>query len=110
MAKYFSNALREDDLLASATAAVIVLEGAAGTVQEIFQCVTPLFYADEHAALPQLVLVGMQQWTERIPVWPALQALAAGRRFGEHLHLVRTPAEAIDIVRAGSAQAVDAAN
>ena len=47
--KYFSNAIREDGLLARATAGLVVLEGAAGTVQEIFQAVTPLFYAPAEA-------------------------------------------------------------
>ena len=33
IAKYFSNAIREDGLLARCTAGLVVLEGAAGTVQ-----------------------------------------------------------------------------
>ncbi len=45
IAKYFSNALREDGLLARSTAGVVVAPGAAGTVQEIFQFATLLFYA-----------------------------------------------------------------
>ena len=44
IAKYFSNALREDGLLARCTAGTVVLAGAAGTVQEIFQGVTRLYY------------------------------------------------------------------
>ena len=51
--KYFSNAIREDGLLARATAGLVVLEGAAGTVQEIFQAVTPLFYAPAEASSPR---------------------------------------------------------
>lgn len=100
VAKYFSNALREDDLLAGSNDAVIVLEGAAGTVQEIFQSVTPLYYAPDDAELADLVLVGRQQWTQTVPVWPALEVLAAGKRFAHHLHLVETPQEALDIVLA----------
>ncbi|CAM3353263.1 LOG family protein [Dermacoccus barathri] len=100
IAKYFSNALREDDLLAGSNDAVVVLEGAAGTVQEIFQSVTPLYYAPDDAPLPDLVLVGQRQWTEMVPVWPALTALSEGKRFAEHLHLVETPGEALDIVLA----------
>lgn len=100
IAKYFSNALREDDLLAGSNDAVVVLEGAAGTVQEIFQSVTPLYYAPADTPLPDLVLVGVQQWTQTVPVWPALQALASGKRLAEHLHLVETPDEALEIVLA----------
>jgi predicted Rossmann-fold nucleotide-binding protein len=116
IAKYFSNAIREDGLLTRATAGLVVLEGAAGTVQEIFQAVTPLFYAGDTAVLPPLVLVGQAAWNERVPVWPALQALAGvgeGRRgipgqdgYGESeghglrssLHLVDTVKEAADVV------------
>ncbi|HET7399296.1 MAG TPA: Rossmann fold nucleotide-binding protein [Intrasporangium sp.] len=88
VAKYFSNAIREDGLLARCTGGVVVLPGAAGTVQEIFQAVTPLYYAREEAPLPPLVLVGRWHWTEQLPIWPALQALARSRRMAGSLHLV----------------------
>jgi predicted Rossmann-fold nucleotide-binding protein len=94
IAKYFSNAIREEGLLARSTAGVVVLDGAAGTVQEIFQAVTPLYYARDDAPLPPLVLVGREHWTDTVPVWPALQALARGRRMEQSVHLV----EAIDDV------------
>ena len=76
VAKFFSNALREDGLLARANAGLVVLEGAAGTVQEIFQALTPLFYAgtgpDQPArALPPVVLVGQEYWTDTVPIWSA---------------------------------------
>ncbi|MDN5797004.1 MAG: LOG family protein [Intrasporangium sp.] len=88
VAKYFSNALREDGLLARSTAGIIVLPGAAGTVQEIFQAVTPLYYAAGDAALAPLVLVGVDHWSRAVPVWPALQRLASGRRMSASVHLV----------------------
>ncbi|GAA2036216.1 LOG family protein [Terrabacter terrae] len=88
IAKYFSNAIREEGLLARSNAGIVVLDGAAGTVQEIFQAVTPLFYAAEGAPLPPLVLVGREHWTERMPVWPALTAIAAGRPMAQAIHLV----------------------
>ena len=45
IAKYFSNAIREDGLLARCDAGVVVVPGAAGTVQEVFQLATRLYYA-----------------------------------------------------------------
>ena len=45
IAKFFSNALREDGLLARCTDGVVYLPGAAGTVQEVFQAVTGHYYA-----------------------------------------------------------------
>ena len=98
--KYFSNALREDGLLARSTAGLVVLEGAAGTVQEIFQAATPLYYSREGAALPVVVLVGREHWTQVVPVWPALTALASGRAMAEHLHLVDSVDEAAEVVLA----------
>ncbi|MEI2779218.1 MAG: Rossmann fold nucleotide-binding protein [Tetrasphaera sp.] len=58
IAKYFSNAIREDWLLARANAGVVVLPGAAGTVQEIFQFATRAYYAVGRPA--PLVLVGVE--------------------------------------------------
>lgn len=98
IAKYFSNALREDVLLSQSSGGLVVLPGAAGTVQEIFQAATPLYYADEDEDLPPLVLVGREHWTETLPVWPALRALGVGQPLGEVIHLVDTPAEAAAIV------------
>ena len=77
--KYFSNAIREDGLLARATAGLVVLEGAAGTVQEIFQAVTPLFYAPPSRRSRPLVLVGQEYWSETVPVWAAVRALGQER-------------------------------
>ncbi|WP_281966203.1 LOG family protein [Serinicoccus marinus] len=100
IAKFFSNALREDLLLAHSRGGLVVLPGAAGTVQEIFQMATRLYYevdAPEEGPAP-LVLVGREHWTERLPVWPLLQALGQGRSMGGALHLVDTVEEAADLV------------
>ena len=78
----------------------MVLEGAAGTVQEIFQAVTPLFYAATEAPLAPLVLVGQEYWTDTVPVWPAVQALAQGRGMSGAVHLVETAGEAEALVLA----------
>lgn len=101
IAKYFSNAIREDGLLARCTAGVVVLPGAAGTVQEVFQAATRLYYADEGAPLPRLVLVGRRRWAEEVPVWPALRGLAAGRAMEERIHLVDDVAGAVAVLSGG---------
>jgi predicted Rossmann-fold nucleotide-binding protein len=88
IAKYFSNAIREDGLLARCTAGLVVLPGAAGTVQEIFQAATRLYYAPADTVLPPMVLVGARHWTQTVPVWAGLTALAAGRGMERALHLV----------------------
>ena len=98
IAKFFSNAVREDLLLASSNAGLVVLPGAAGTVQEIFQMVTRLYY--ETVELPRpLILVGREHWTSELPVWPLLLSLGQDRSMGANLHLVDGVDETADIVR-----------
>ena len=106
--KYFSNAIREDGLLSRATAGLVVLEGAAGTVQEIFQALTPRFYAtpdDDTAPLvvPPLVLVGQEYWTDTVPIWAAVRALGQDRPLGDAIHLVDTVEEAAAVVACANA-------
>ena len=105
--KYFSNAIREDGLLSRATAGLVVLEGAAGTVQEVFQALTPRFYATRTSTtprrrLPPLVLVGQEYWTDTVPIWAAVRALGQGRPLGDAIHLVDTIEEAAAVVTAAS--------
>ncbi len=88
IAKFFSNAIREDGLLARSGAGLVVLEGSAGTVQEVFQAITPLFYATAGTAPVPLVLVGQRHWVDTVPVWPAVQALMSGRTMATSVHLV----------------------
>lgn len=87
VAKYFKNAIREDILLHLASAGIVFLPGAAGTVQEVFQDACENFYADASAVAP-MVLVGVGYWTRTLPVWPLLQALARGRAMEHQVHLV----------------------
>ena len=102
VAKFFSNALREDILLARCDAGIVVLPGAAGTVQEIFQAVTRMYYTDAPASgIPPLVLVGRQQWAHDVPVWDLLTHLAKERTMESSIHLVDSTDEAAQIVLGG---------
>jgi predicted Rossmann-fold nucleotide-binding protein len=94
IAKFFSNALREDLLLHHSTSGLVVLPGAAGTVQEVFQMATRLYY-EVDGRVPTLVLVGARYWTEELPVWPLLRALARDRRMEQAIHLVGSTDEAV---------------
>lgn len=93
IAKYFRNALRESILLEIADAGIVFLPGAAGTVQEIFQDACENYYATDDAIAP-MVLVGREYWTQTLPAWPLLRALARGRAMEPHVHLVDTVGEA----------------
>jgi predicted Rossmann-fold nucleotide-binding protein len=87
IAKYFKNAIREDVLLHVCRAGIVFLPGRGGTVQEVFQDACENYYADQ-ASLAPMVLVGERYWTEELPVWPVLEALAAGRGMAAFIHLV----------------------
>lgn len=93
IAKYFVNAVREDGLLARSTAGVIFLPGAAGTVQEIFDNATPNYYSSHGEPTP-MVLVDRAHWTEKLPTWPLLQALATNRPMAARIALVDSIDEA----------------
>lgn len=88
IAKFCSNALREDILLQRCKGGLVYLPGAAGTVQELFQAVTGNYYAADPSTLTPLVLVGVEQWTQTLPAWPLLEALAAGKPMAECIFLV----------------------
>ncbi len=100
IAKYFRNATREAVLLEVCTAGIAFLPGAAGTVQEVFQDACENYYADP-SSVTTMVLVGVEHWTRTLPVWPLLQALAAERSMGAHIHLVDTVDEAAELLTAG---------
>lgn len=97
IAKYFSNAQREDVLLSRARGGIIYLPGAAGTVQEVFQAVTPNYYGDAATQVP-LILVDVNHWTTTLPVWPLLQSLATNRPMTHSTHLINTIEQATALV------------
>jgi predicted Rossmann-fold nucleotide-binding protein len=87
IAKYVRNAQREAILLEVCQAGIVFLPGTGGTVQEVFQDACENYYADESSVAP-MVLVGRTYWTEELPAWPLLQALARDRPMEPHVHLV----------------------
>jgi predicted Rossmann-fold nucleotide-binding protein len=86
VAKYFANSVREDGLLAIASHGVIFAPGSAGTVQEVFMDACQNHYETFPLVSP-MVLLGVTHWTERLPVWPLLRALSAGKPWGQLLAL-----------------------
>lgn len=100
IAKYFRNAQREAILLQVCDAGIVFLPGAGGTVQEVFQDACENYYAAEDKVAP-MVLVGARYWTETLPAWPLLEALARGRAMEGHVHLVDSVEEAAALVGEG---------
>jgi predicted Rossmann-fold nucleotide-binding protein len=82
IAKYFSNALREDTILRLARGGIVFAPGRAGTVQEIFQAATKTFYGTDGASGPY-VFLGKHFWTDVQPVEAILRPLLAGSPHGD---------------------------
>lgn len=101
IAKFFSNAVREDTLLRLCRGGLVFLPGAAGTVQELFQSVTPNYYAPDETAVAPLVLLGRDFWTRTVPAWDLIATLARDRPMASHVHLVDTAEEAVGLLTAG---------
>jgi predicted Rossmann-fold nucleotide-binding protein len=97
IAKFFQNSVREATLLNRCDGGVIFLPGAAGTVQEVFQDACENYYAEPDLVAP-MVLVGRRHWSETVPVWPLLEALADTKGFRHAVELVDTIDEAIRFV------------
>jgi len=97
VAKFFRNAVREALLLEVCDAGIAFLPGAGGTVQEVFQDACENYYADE-SSIASMVLVGRRYWTETLPAWPLLQALARDRPMADRVHLVDDVEEAAAVL------------
>jgi predicted Rossmann-fold nucleotide-binding protein len=102
IAKYFSNAIREDTILRLTRGGIVFASGRAGTVQEIFQAATKTFYATDGTSGP-FVFLGRRFWTEELPVATLLRPLLAASPHGDLTHLIEItddPAEAVAMVLA----------
>ena len=102
IAKYFSNAIREDTILRLSRGGIVFAPGMAGTVQEVFQAATKTFYATDGVSGP-FVFLGVQHWTERLPIRGLLEPLLAASPVGdlrELLHITDDVAEAAEILTA----------
>jgi hypothetical protein len=102
IAKYFSNAIREDTILRLARGGIVFAAGWAGTVQEVFQAATKTFYATDGAS-GAYVFLDRVYWTERLPVHTLLGPLLAASPAGDlsgMVHLTDDVAEALALLTA----------
>ncbi len=103
IAKYFSNAIREDTILRLARGGVVFAPGRAGTVQEIFQAVTKAYYLADGESGP-LVFLDAEFWTSTVPVDALLRRLLGGSPHGDLsgvIHTVDDVSDALAVLTAG---------
>ena len=101
-AKYFDNSIREDGLLALATAGVVFAPGRAGTLQEIFQDAAQNYYetvADRFSPMVFLDVDGY--WTRRFKVRAVLAELFDARQ-QQLVHWVTSVDDAVDALLAAN--------
>ena len=98
IAKYFSNSIREDILLAIATSGVIFSPGSAGTIQEVFMDAAQNHYGSFKLVSP-MIFLGTTFWTEQSPVYPLLKKLAEARQYGAMLTISDDTEEIISFIK-----------
>lgn len=102
IAKYFENAIREDNLLAIGAGGIIYTPGAAGTLQEVFQDAAQNHYETVGEPSP-MVFFGIDYYTHEVPIYPLLQdLLQRGKYQNLLLSITDSPQEVIDILMAES--------
>ncbi len=97
IAKYFSNATREEGLLALAVGGLIVAPGSAGTIQEIFQDAAQNHYITTGWVSP-MIFLDETFWTQEKPVYPLLRQLSENEPYGKLVGVANTPIEVLDFL------------
>lgn len=98
IAKYFSNSIREDGLLAIALHGVIFAPGSAGTTQEIFMDATQNHYVTFDKISP-MVFLGRKRYTEDTMLWPCIQQLAEGQEYADCITCVDEVDDAVNFIK-----------
>ncbi|MDF1657829.1 MAG: hypothetical protein P1U58_09460 [Verrucomicrobiales bacterium] len=94
IAKYFSNGLREDGLLAIAKYGVVYAPGSAGTTQEIFMDAAQNHYGTFDFISP-MIFLGEERYGPETGLFETLERLAKGRQYEEMLGLTDDPQEVV---------------
>ena len=103
VAKYFSNAIREDTILRLCRGGLVFAPGRAGTVQEVFQAATKTFYGTDGPS-GAYVFLDSTFWTETLPVRTLLDPLFAQSPHGDlttTVHLTDDAHHAVEILTGG---------
>ncbi|MGE0713204.1 MAG: hypothetical protein AB7N76_36915 [Planctomycetota bacterium] len=98
VAKYFSNSLREDGLLAIATAGVVYAPGSAGTLQEVFMDLAQNHYATFELRSP-MVFLGEASWRGLVELVRAfVRDKGMDPVYGDLIHITDDPLDALDFI------------
>ncbi len=102
IAKYFSNSIREDGMLAVATAGIVFAPGGAGTMQEIFQDAAQ--NANRTFGRSPMAFLDTQHYRVETGLYPTLQRQATRLGFADLLSLSDEPEQILERFPAVSAK------
>jgi predicted Rossmann-fold nucleotide-binding protein len=105
IAKYFSNAIREETLLATATCGVVFTPGSAGTTQEVFMTAAQNHYGSFGYYCP-MVFLGKKRYAEETKIYDLLKELAKGREYEKFMAISDDPDELVEFIKAHPPQKV----
>jgi predicted Rossmann-fold nucleotide-binding protein len=94
IAKYFSNSIREDGMLAVATGGIVFAPGGAGTMQEIFQDAAQ--NANRTFGRSPMAFLDSRHYRVDTGLYPALQRQATRLGFADLLSLADEPQQIIE--------------
>ncbi|GGM43370.1 hypothetical protein GCM10011608_30090 [Micromonospora sonchi] len=100
IAKYFSNAIREDTILRLARGGIVFAPGRAGTVQEVFQAATKTYYGTDGVS-GAYVFLDRRYWKTELPVESLLRPLLTTSPLGDlsdTVHLTDDVHEAVRLL------------
>ncbi len=98
IAKYFSNSIREDTLLAISLYGIVFAPGSAGTTQEIFMDATQNHYGTFNYYSP-MVFLGKKRYEIDTMIFPLLKQLAWDRAYAPLLHITDEPEEVVKFLK-----------
>lgn len=98
IAKYYTNSIREDQIVSIAIGGLIFAPGSAGTMQEIFQDAAQNHYKTCGVCSP-MIFLGSEHYSKTVPVYPFLEDLAArGVYKNLRLHLTDSTEDVIKTI------------
>ena len=98
IAKYFSNSIREDVLLATSLYGIIYAPGSAGTVQEIFADVAQNHY-ETYGYTSPMIFFSKKFWSEDNSIYQMLDKFSEGHKYHEMIALFDDPDEIVNFIK-----------
>ena len=105
VAKYFSNAIREETLLSTATYGVVFTPGSAGTTEEVFMAAAQNHYGSFGYYSP-MVFLGKKRYAEDTKIYGLLKELAKGKEYAKFVTISDDPDELVDFIQGASSPEV----